>query len=73
MKKDKKILTVVISLIIVTVFAGPKVYRWYKPYHEAKDMFGIDVPLAAKVTWFDRHYYYFDDLGQQELFSTFQI
>jgi len=67
MKKDKKILTVVISLLIVTIFAGPKVYRWYKPYRVSEDIFGINVPLTAKATLFEHHYYFFDSSGETKI------
>lgn len=66
MRKYKKRL-IIISSIVILIFFVKQIYNWYKPYREAKNLFGIDVPLAAKVKLFEQWSDFFDGSGETRI------
>ena len=67
MRKPKKRVIIVITVLLLIIFIATQLYKWHKPYRVAKDMFGIDVPLTAKATLFEHHYYFFDSSGETKI------
>jgi len=67
MRKPKKRVIIVITVLLLIIFIATQLYKWHKPYRVANDMFGIDVPLTAKATLFEHDYHFFDSSGETRI------